>query len=44
MGFFFFFNDFALNDMTSKLEIDMNSSLSIEIHVAYDKPFILTKK
>lgn len=36
-------NDLALNDITLILSDDMNVSMSIEIYVKYDKPFILTK-
>jgi hypothetical protein len=32
----------ALNDMTLILGFDMNVNVSIETHVTYDKPFILT--
>jgi hypothetical protein len=42
--FFFFMDELALNDMTLILGVDMNASMSIETHVIYDKPFILTKK
>jgi hypothetical protein len=37
-------DDLTLNDMTLILGVDMNASVSIETHVTYDKPFILTEK
>jgi hypothetical protein len=44
--FFFFFSlridSLTLNDMTLILGIKMNTNVSIETHVTYDKPFILT--
>jgi hypothetical protein len=35
-------DNLKLNDMILILGIDMNANVSIEIHVTYDKQFILT--
>jgi hypothetical protein len=40
--FCFHMDSLALNDMTLILGFDMNVNVSIETHVTYDKPFILT--
>jgi hypothetical protein len=37
-------DDFAHNDMTLILGIDMNTNVSIETHITYDKPFIFYRK
>jgi hypothetical protein len=42
--FFFLWMNWILNDITLIFGVDMNANLSIETHVIYDKPFILTKK
>jgi hypothetical protein len=37
-------DDLALNDMTLILGVDMNTSVAIETHMTYNKPFMLTEK
>jgi hypothetical protein len=42
--FFFLIDDLTLNGKTFILGVDMNANVSIEAHMTYDKPFILTEK